>query len=211
MAARKGPNRSQHSKVPKIARRPLVTDDRGRPIYDPSFHPLAAKRQTLLGSMDAELAEDFGISLSLYYNWRKTYPEFDQAIRRAKRLADGEVAEALHGNALGRVVRQEKVVVTKDGVEVIEYRQSIPPDTRAASHWLAARNPGTRGLNGRRADSATADYDEARALASLDAMIDGAKADRAAQGLPPIPPSTPAEQAANRVAIAKLVGPVDRL
>jgi len=54
----------------------------------------------LLGATDEEVAHFFNISTSTFYNWKKEYPEFLEAIKDGKENADAKVAKSLYQTAL---------------------------------------------------------------------------------------------------------------
>jgi transposase len=168
MAKRKTPATGRAG-TKNIRRTPLVVGANGKPAYDSDFHIVAARRQCLLGASDAELAADFGVGVSTLYAWRRQFPELDKAIRHAKRLADGVIAESLYEAAQQRVVTQEKVVVIDGAAQAVPYRETVLQDVTAARHWLAARNPERWGLN--RTEAPRDHENEERQLAAVRALI----------------------------------------
>lgn len=126
----------------------------GRPSsYRPEFMQTAYDL-CLLGATDAILAEHFGVAASTLYEWKKEYPEFAEAIKRAKVPADATIAGALFDRAKGAVWVEEqaiklKEVIYQDGkrvketerVEVVPVTRRAPPDTPAAIFWLKNRQP----------------------------------------------------------------------
>ena len=59
-----------------------------------------ARKLCLLGALDRDLAENFGVSERTLYRWKREDPVFAAAIKAGKAYADGEVAEALHSRAV---------------------------------------------------------------------------------------------------------------
>jgi len=117
----------------------------GRPSgYSPGVLPLVA---TVPDPATAtQIAEHLGISTRTLYSWLEVHPEFLQAVTRRRKDADDQVVSALFRRALG----YEYVEVTKKVEEGGEGGPSVtetttpkhmPPDTKAAQHWLNNRRP----------------------------------------------------------------------
>jgi hypothetical protein len=95
-------------------------------------------RLCLLGLTNQELAVFFDVSDTTIENWRKAHPEFFGAFTRGKLEADAKVAQSLHKRACGLIVSEQ--ALTRDGA-VVTLQKELPPDTSAAKHWLANRQP----------------------------------------------------------------------
>ena len=125
---------------------------RGRP---PKYRPEFAERVTdlcLLGATNAELAQVFGVKdEATISDWIKQHPEFGQAVKGGRELADMKVARALYLKATGQWTQPAVKIATKieilpDGTEVksehiVPYVEHFPPDTAAAFIWLKNRQP----------------------------------------------------------------------
>jgi hypothetical protein len=120
----------------------ITSRARGRPsLYREEFAEQASKL-CLQGATDQELADFFEIDVRTIYDWKRTKPEFSQAIMRGKILADAEVANKLYERACGYVVNAVKLYRQDDGsVLQVPYQIEHPPDTQAASLWLRNRQP----------------------------------------------------------------------
>lgn len=96
----------------------------------------------LSGLTNEQIADNMGVNVSTIYEWCNKYPEFANALKRAKSIADEEVENALYKRALGYTVTLNKQKVTKDGIAVdcIE-EMHIPADTTAQIFWLKNRKP----------------------------------------------------------------------
>ena len=68
------------------------------PLYSNGFAPIAYKI-CLLGATLERLADLFGVSVETLYKWRDKYPEFSEALRQGKDMADAEVANSLYQRA----------------------------------------------------------------------------------------------------------------
>lgn len=127
--------------------------ERGRPTDYREEYAEQARKLCLLGATDKELADFFEVVESTIYAWKLAYPEFSESIKKAKLMADANIASRLYDRAYGCVVNvQQAIKLTtkevKDGkleqheeVEIVDLLQEIPPDTTAAIFWLKNRQP----------------------------------------------------------------------
>ena len=113
----------------------------GRPTKFDAKLLKQARELALLGLTDAEMAKVFDVALSTFALWKRTHPEFSDAIAQGKVIADAQVAASLHHRAIG-YSHPETVLNAYQGV-VIKTRvtRHYPPDTQAASIWLRNRHP----------------------------------------------------------------------
>jgi single-stranded DNA-specific DHH superfamily exonuclease len=117
----------------------------GRPLeYDSKKHDAWATRCALLGMTDVEIATHFEIASSTFYEWKKLFPSFAQALRDGKEDADAHVANSLYLKALGTPV--DEVVLDNNGEpmydlegKLVTKRVYINPDVQAQKHWLNNR------------------------------------------------------------------------
>jgi hypothetical protein len=103
------------------------------------------------GLFDCQIAEKMGINKSTLYEWIKVYPEFSDAIKKGKEIADKEIVNALYKRALGYSCKEirEEYVVNADGVdnegkstkEITVTHKQEPPNTAALIYWLNNRRP----------------------------------------------------------------------
>jgi hypothetical protein len=95
----------------------------------------------LLGATDEEMAAFFSVATSTFYLWQRKHPEFRQALKEGKLVADATVAESLYKRALGYSHKAVKIVAdAKTGTEhIVPYTEHYPPDTTAAIFWLKNR------------------------------------------------------------------------
>jgi hypothetical protein len=116
----------------------------GRPSdFNESMVEQAAKLCSL-GATDDEMADFFGVHRSTLYRWKLEHPEFCDAIKSAKEIADERVERSLYQKATGYSVKEEqaikvKVEQHKEAVEVVEVEKHIPADTTAVIFWLKNR------------------------------------------------------------------------
>lgn len=101
-----------------------------------------ALKLALLGAKDKEISDFFGVSEQTLNKWKKDYPEFLDALKKGKDVADSNVASKLYNRAIGYDF-EETHIVRKDGVIVGEKHitKHQPPDTTAAIFWLKNRQP----------------------------------------------------------------------
>ena len=120
----------------------------GRPSkYDEKLHPRLAKAYAMAGLTDAQMAEELGIALATLKNWKNDFPEFMAALTEGKEGPDGRVEDSLFRRAIGYSLEVEKPMVVSDGaqvgshVEVVKYREKVPPNVTAQIFWLKNRRP----------------------------------------------------------------------
>jgi len=120
---------------------------RGRPTsYKEEFDAQALKL-CLLGATNPELAKFFEVAERTIKNWRKEYESFDEAIKKGKAIADGNVAASLYRRAIGYEHNAVKIITVAVGggqgsaVKEVPYVERFPPDTVACIFWLKNRAP----------------------------------------------------------------------
>lgn len=100
------------------------------------------------GLIDAQIASNMGITVSTFYEWKKKYPEFSDALKRGKEVVDIEVENALLKRALGykyKETTRELCIDKNTGkselrvTKVVE--KEVVPDTTAQIFWLKNRKP----------------------------------------------------------------------
>lgn len=117
----------------------------GRPSkYDPAFCKQVTKL-CLLGATDKEIADFLVVTEKTLNLWKKAHPEFLQALKDGKDLADSQVATRLYQRAMGFEHNSEEIKVVSDGMGLgssvvrVPVRKIYPPDTVAAIFWLKNR------------------------------------------------------------------------
>lgn len=124
------------------ARKPAEKKKAGRPTKWKPEYLEQARKLSLLGLTDAEMADVWGIAESTINLWKQTIPGFLESITRGKVLADADVASRLYERACG--YSHPEVVITSYQGEITQtdVTKHYPPDTQAASIWLRNRRPG---------------------------------------------------------------------
>jgi len=92
-----------------------------------------------LGAIDVEMAQELGVSIQTFNNWKVKFPEFMESLRLEKEKADSRVEDALFKRAVGYTYEEEDVRVIKGKVVRTKVQKHIPPDHNAASFWLKNR------------------------------------------------------------------------
>ena len=114
----------------------------GRPTkYDPNYNNQAYKL-CLLGATDKDLADFFEATEPTVNNWKKEYPDFLQALKDGKEVADAVIATKLFHRAKG-YEHVETITASFQG-KITDQRDIIkhyPPDTTACIFWLKNRKP----------------------------------------------------------------------
>lgn len=113
----------------------------GRPSsFKPEYAKQAAKL-CRLGAIDAEIADFFGVSEQTLNAWKKAHPEFLDALKEGKQLADAEIADKLFRRAQGYTHKAVKIFNDGGKPMVVDYVEHYPPDTTACIFWLKNRRP----------------------------------------------------------------------
>ena len=93
----------------------------------------------LLGAIDEQIAEAFGVSETTINNWKLQHPTFLESMKRGKVQADGLVARALFSRAIGYQHIDTKMFCFEGEILSEEYMKYYPPDTAACFIWLKNR------------------------------------------------------------------------
>lgn len=94
------------------------------------------------GNTEKEIARKMDISLSTFCEWKNRFPEFSEALKINKEIADYEVENALRKRALG--YSYEEVAEKYEGGYCVERKRTVkhvPADTTAQIFWLKNRQP----------------------------------------------------------------------
>jgi hypothetical protein len=99
------------------------------------------KRLAALGLIESEIATFFGRAHKTIKNWRLAHPDFDEAMRVGKEIADERVVLRLYERAVGFYYEAEKVMMVDGKPQVVKYQEYLPPDTTAIIFWSKNRMP----------------------------------------------------------------------
>lgn len=108
-------------------------------LYKPEY-PEQARKFCLLGATDIEIADLFGVSVGALAKWKRRYPEFANALRLGKEVANAEVASKLYRRAIGYTCQEVSVRVVKDVEHKTTTTKHYPPDVTACIFWLKNRD-----------------------------------------------------------------------
>lgn len=75
------------------------------------------------GSTNEEIAKMLGVSLAVLYGWKNKYPEFKEAIKKGKAVADGELLNSAFLQSTGFKYTEQQ------GFKVKDYKTVINPET----------------------------------------------------------------------------------
>jgi hypothetical protein len=113
----------------------------GRPtVYKPENAEIARHACTL-GASNETLAERFEVSRRTIDNWIATIPEFGDAVRHGREVADDSVVAALYARATGMERKSIKVVEGEGAPVTTTHTVQSLPDVRACMFWLRNRRP----------------------------------------------------------------------
>ena len=100
-----------------------------------------AEKLCKLGATDMEIADFLEVDVRTLYRWKGEHPEFCQALKAGKEVADERVERSLFARANG--YEHDEVDIRVIGGKVVQtpIRKFYPPDTTAAIFWLKNRRP----------------------------------------------------------------------
>jgi hypothetical protein len=114
----------------------------GRPtVYKPDYAETARICCTL-GATNPVLAERFEVSRSTIDRWIADIPDFRDAVRKGREIADETVASALYSRAIGTRQEVTKAFCHQGKPVTVTYTTELPPDVQACIYWLRNRRPG---------------------------------------------------------------------
>ncbi len=113
--------------------------------YDASF-PEKVEARAGNGDTDSRIARRLGISPASFYNYKKQFPEFAEALECGRRQCYGRMRKQLLSMALGEcAVRTETY---RDGDLYKTTLRQLPPNLPAIKYWLAQRDSKLSGMSG---------------------------------------------------------------
>ena len=100
------------------------------------------------GLIDKQIANNLNISEDTFYEYKKKYPEFSEALKKGKEVVDYEVENALLKRAMGYDYEEETYEsrLNRESGEYEEVltkrvKKHVQPDTTAQIFWLKNRKP----------------------------------------------------------------------
>lgn len=106
--------------------------------YKPEYCEQAQKL-CQLGATDREVADFFEVDERTIYRWKHAHPEFCQALKVGKEVADERVEQALYRKAIGYKHDAVKIFNDQGSPLVVDYVEHVAPDTTACIFWLKNR------------------------------------------------------------------------
>lgn len=93
------------------------------------------------GATDMEIADSLEVSVRTLYRWKAQHPDFRQALKVAKDVADERVERSLYQRATGYEQDSVKIFMPAgaDKPVMAPFREVIAPDTTACIFWLKNR------------------------------------------------------------------------
>ena len=108
--------------------------------YDTHVKPYLEEIQgwAMSGLTDEQIADNLGLSARTLYDYKNKYPQFLQALKKGKDIADAQVVNSLFRLATGFNYHEETTTPTGEVVTVQKYSK---PNTTATIFWLKNRQP----------------------------------------------------------------------
>ena len=91
------------------------------------------------GFTDADMAEFFGVAVSTVAKWKVDFPDFSDALKAGKAIADSRVVRSLYERATGYSHPDVHVSNFQGEITVTQLTKHYPPDTTACIFWLKNR------------------------------------------------------------------------
>jgi hypothetical protein len=113
----------------------------GRPSkYRPEF-ATQAKQFAKLGATDAEISRFLEIDTATLWRWKAAHPDFCNALKAGKDVADDRVQQSLFQRAVGYSHEAVKIFANPRTGEnvVVPFIEHFAPDTTACIFWLKNR------------------------------------------------------------------------
>jgi hypothetical protein len=119
----------------------VVTSRGGRPTAYLERYAEEGRKLCLMGATNAQMGKFWNVSERTIEQWIRHKPDFAEAVRAGKMMADAEIADALYHRAKGYSHPAVKILQHEGRPIEVEYTERYPPDTQAAFIWLKNRQP----------------------------------------------------------------------
>jgi hypothetical protein len=113
----------------------------GRPTTYKPENAEIARHACMLGATNETLAGRFEVCRRTIDNWIATIPEFSDAVRKGREVADEAVVGALFARATGMEQKMTKVFCYRGQPVMANYTVQLPPHVPACFFWLRNRRP----------------------------------------------------------------------
>ena len=104
-------------------------------------YPAQALKLCRLGATNPELADFFKVAVSTLSKWLAEIPEFSDALKEGREIANANVASRLYERAMGYSHPEDKIFNNNGEALIVPTTKHYPPDTTAAIFWLKNRCP----------------------------------------------------------------------
>lgn len=112
----------------------------GRPTKYSKTHVKVVKALAKLGATDPEVAQALGVALSTVNLWKVQHPEFSEAMKISKDVANQRVVESLWKRANGYSATETDIRVIDGKVVQTEVVRHYPPDPTCMIFFLKNRD-----------------------------------------------------------------------
>ena len=113
----------------------------GRPTDYLQEYNEQAYKLCLLGAIDTEMSDFFGVSEVTINAWKQKHPEFLKSINQAKTISDERVVRSLYERATGYSHPEDKIFNDNGNPLVVPTEKHYPPDATSCIFWLKNRDP----------------------------------------------------------------------
>lgn len=97
------------------------------------------------GLTDEQISKNIGINRTTLYEWKKKYPDINNALKKGKTIYDVEAEQNLHKVGQGYYVEEVETYITEtNGVQTKRIKKTkkwVPPNVTALIFWLKNRKP----------------------------------------------------------------------
>jgi hypothetical protein len=106
----------------------------------------AIRGWAMSGSTDKDIYTMLEVSSSAFYEWKKKYPQFKDALKKGKDIANGELQNSAYKQAMGYYVTVTEPMKVKRGqdfedIEMVTYEKFIPANNTMNIFMLKNRMP----------------------------------------------------------------------
>lgn len=91
------------------------------------------------GATDNEIADALGITVDILYGWKRRNEELERMMRDSKEGYDLRIERSLAREAVGYIVRGEKIFLSGGTVHRVQYDEYVRPSVPAMIFWLKNR------------------------------------------------------------------------
>lgn len=112
---------------------------KGRPSKIDGVNLAEVEKMAKLGLTNEQIAGMLGIRRETIWDWCRKHPDFSNAIKAGKKVADDLVERSLFARAVGYAHPEDKIMVSKGKTIVVPTIKHYPPDPTSCIFWLKNR------------------------------------------------------------------------